>query len=324
MGAYGNNKLISLGLPVLFLLMVILSFGNTPDGWRFILMSTIVYGYTHFVVGAYFQVRGFALRSKPIREYTVFAVIVLLSILLACIFYYLGLMLFFGGALILYFIFHGYLNEQTLFVQETENSAVPRDLFAFIGLWIGSMTLFALSHQSAFFTQTFDFLSVHLVQFYRDVVFGQIFTGITILGWVLLVCSLVYVVRALFQKTYRWWVLFFLALALPGTYWSIVHGPAPYIYLYFFLLGYHFTTWIVFYARRFYRERSPQLPVFLFLHAAIILLFVGSLMPSLHLDSFSQFLFNFNIHITFSLFHITTSLMNETWFKKMLDSVWPV
>jgi hypothetical protein len=312
-----------MGIPLLILGGIVASFGDTPTAWRIVLMITIVYGYTHFIVGGYFQLRGFARRKKPLREYTVFGVLVLCSLLIVSMFYLTNTMMFFGVMLILYFVLHGYMNEGTLFLRQT-GLQPPHSIFAFFALWFGGVSMFALMHPSAFFTATFEFLSPGLVLYYRDILFGQFFSIMQGVGWAALVLGYGILLASYRSTPYKKATSIVLLGSIPLTAWVILSGPLPYMYLYYFLLAYHFTSWMMLYGIQFVKEKSSNRLPFFALHGAIILLFVIPLLPAFELDAVALMLFNFYIHITFSMLHNTTSLMNEVWFRNLLDRVWPV
>jgi hypothetical protein len=94
--------------------------------------------------------------------------------------------------------------------------------------------------------------------------------------------------------------------------------------LYFLALTPHFISWSYYFYQTFRTQAPERISRYVRDHVLIfvplVVLSVASVyFPTVH--TVHQYVFNGVLFITFAMVHNTTSLLNETWFKKLVGIV---
>ena len=134
MTAYFQNKIISILLPFVVIVIADFVWGDTTYAWQWLLMIVISIGYTHYGIGAYYQLATFRRQQKSTFLHVIFVALVLLSAAIIYAFSALGLVWLVAFFVIPYFMLHGYFNEQTLFARSCKKAS-PDAVLAGIALW---------------------------------------------------------------------------------------------------------------------------------------------------------------------------------------------
>mgnify|MGYP003430087799 CR=1 len=319
MHTYALHKFVSLAfvLAAIFVSQAVLGTGMAQ--WQFALLFVVILGYMHFFVGFYYQLKALARRENPSMYYIAFAILVLISVAITY-----GLLYFFNPLIafyinIIYFLFHGLLNEQTL-IQRQANVRMP--LICLLPLMIGALALFnaALFHPSIIFKRDFIYdasfadVFVAMVQqaFSVDIVLNTI-----VIGFIAAHALAFYV---LYKYPYRLFNSVSILLLSSITVVAYFFGPLAYVNIYLFIVGYHFVTWSVYFFA-VNRARGPQfLTPYLVVHACVLIpLFItaGLHVKGIEVPLLVDF-FRFDSYLLFGMAHITTSFLNEVWLQKIV------
>lgn len=323
MSTYVTNKLLSF-LGVFACIGVTFAlFGNTTNQWQAILISIVIFGYGHFLLGFYYQLKGFARKEKPARYYVSFVLLVLLSLLASYVlFVYAG----FAAALFigfLYFLFHGLLNEQTLIERQT-GKIVPLAYLTALAIFVISLLTYSVPDETFFFDRQLQFMDLN--EFWVKYLFEKYYLSLAYFSQIFWIGFSI----SLAVLGYAWWktrmtkltlflaTVIILSTALVGTF-----GPPAYIYMYVFVVGYHFMTWLLFYLVEMKRRGSVQFRNFLFHNVLILVPFVYAayLFFSPRPPDSVFFVFDYFFFVTATYVHISTSFMNDQWFVNLQNRV---
>lgn len=100
--------------------------------------------------------------------------------------------------------------------------------------------------------------------------------------------------------------------------WFYIANPLPYVWLFVFLLGYHFMTWGIHYGVVFWPQ-SNRFMWYLLAHGAVIVgVVVLSIGVSHFMSGFPLGLLNGEFFLAATLIHISTSFLNDAWLQKAL------
>lgn len=295
-------------------------FGNTMYQWQAILLSIVIFGYGHFILGFYYQLRSFVKKPFAWQYFLTFGFLVLFSVLLSYImFVYAG----FAAALFvgfLYFLFHGLLNEQTL-IKRQSGYFVPLLFLTALAIYVISLLTYSVPDETFFFDrqlqfQNFDsFFTVDYV-FERYYLSLAYFTQVFWIGFSLSIATLLFAwLRHGFGK-----LTLALGSAMVGvTVLVATFGPPAYIYMYVFVVGYHFMTWLLFYIVEFKKRGSVQYRLFILQNILILLPFLvaAHLFFLKDTPSIVYFIFDYFFFVTATYVHISTSFMNDEWFQNL-------
>jgi hypothetical protein len=317
---YVVSHILSIAIPLT--LLVYGSFfwgGSDTTYWTFLLVFTFILGYIHYFVGAFYQLRSFSRKEKSVRHFVCFTVLVIVSIGLSWFLIGQGLIFYLSILVILFFNIHGFLNEKTLLKTQT-NLVAPQKLFLPWALVTSGLVFMAVTHPSSLYDYFLGYQNTVFIYVVNDsfkhlVMFGKI---IFIMG----ICTVCFVlVTTTWNK-----IVFSITLASLGVA-TILYAQSPltYVYIFSFLLSYHFIQWSITYWLVFYRSRQMELPTYMALHVLIILVCLSAY-NALHSDfitsSFLQTMvsgiFDLRTFIALAMVHLTTSLMNEDFVKKFL------
>jgi hypothetical protein len=320
-GEYAQNKAVSLGLPFLFLFTLLLSFNiNDPSLWWVLVVTAHTLGYVHFTLGFFYQCNS--LYKKQAYKKMVWLFILTASAVafsVACIMAgYLSLLAIIA---ILYFITHGTLNELTL-MQNQVGFAPKASMFLPLIFYVTPFFLLSLPHPSFFFTPQLEFLNpppTVAITYLSAVVSIDILVLVSI---ALLSLFIILVPgRLFFQKLYKESLIIFSVTVL--TFFAFLFTqPLNYVVLYFIVLSFHFISWSVYFGQVYKNKKPEKLPQYIRHHAYILVpllvLSVGAFVHFKEAVEIHQVVFNGMIFITFAMVHNTTSLLNETWFLRIV------
>lgn len=319
MNTYITNKVVSFLGVVLCIALTFIFLGNSMEQWQAILLSIIIFGYSHFFLGFLYQIKSFFRKPNPWQYMITFSVLTIFSVALAFfIFKYLG---FVPALLIgfLYFLFHGLLNEQTLILRQT-GIKVPLIFIVSLGVFVMTLLTYSIPDQTFFFDRYLqfeklnDFLVTYMFNnFYLNIVyFKPVFVvGCVLSGLVLLFAWLKYG----FGKLASFLAVTFSVIAVL----VFVFGPPAYIYMYLIVVGYHFMTWLLFYlvekkklGQEEYRKFIKQNVLMVLPLLVLAYLFFQPNPPSIVFVVFDYQLFAILTYV-----HISTSFMNDAWLQRI-------
>jgi len=320
--SYIVNKTISLGLVSLIIGVSLWTLGYVETQWQFIMLVLIAFGHSHFIIGAIYQVQNFFKKDKPWQHVLTFAFLIVISVLIACIFFSLNKFLTIL-LLLLYFLIHGLLNEQTMLLKQVGVKMSSLYAWSFF-LIVLAILLYSmpdhtfLMRRDISFMPPNDFLvSVSLSSFGLNPAFFPIFFWISVfLSFLILFIAWIRSKKHLLS-TIQGLVL---ASLVSVTFFF---GAIPYVYMLFIVVGYHFVTWFIFYFTSFKKQNSNKFSKFLVLHAVFFLPFLvgGFYFFNSEAPKWSYLIFDYYYFTYATYIHITTSFMNEPWFQKIQDQV---
>ena len=91
-------------------------------------------------------------------------------------------------------------------------------------------------------------------------------------------------------------------------------GPPQYIYMYVFVVGYHFMTWLLFYIVEMRKRGQVQLRTFILQNILVIAPFlIGGYLFLASGQQTAAWLFDYQLYITATYIHISTSFLNDEW-----------
>ncbi len=322
---YVWNKVLSVGIPIVVIVVSIPFFTHATDHWRFLLFCTVILGYTHYLIGGFYQVKG--LWRKPNRNAFLLGFF-LLSVVAAGLWYWslvTGNMVLLAFLMIPYFMIHGFFNEQ-MFVDKTFRSVVPFGVVGSLSVWLTAMTTLSFFHPSAFFDDryTYQFQTIESVFQFTVVHSSQMFLYAQVLGVVGVILAFGWLLYTMHSYRKLWVTLPVLLLGVLGTASYFFLGTFNYVYMFSILLSFHFLTWLLFFGVRFYERSGRALAWYIFWHVVIIgamsisLLFATDLLA---MDFVSFVATNSYIFLLLTTIHITTSFLNEPWFQRWFGLV---
>jgi hypothetical protein len=324
MNAYVTNKLTSFLAVFVCIGATYALFGNTVQQWQVILLAIILFGYGHFLVGFYYQIKGFFRKSHPWRYVGTFIFLTVISIGFAyATFVLIGFMaaLFIG---FIYFLLHGLLNEQTLIERQT-GALVSLWYLGALAVFVIALLLYSVPDETFFFDQYLQFTAMNNLtitfafeQYYLGLAyFTHIFwVGVGLSGLLLLVAWLRYR-----QSQLTLFLLFILVAATAGVF---VLGPPAYIYMYVFVVGYHFMTWLLFYLVEMKKRGKKVYYTFIWHNVLAVAPFVIAayyfLQPQT--PALAHLLLNYQFFVVLTYIHISTSFLNDAWLVQLQDRVY--
>lgn len=314
---YILNKVLSIGLPVCTILGSWYFLGYSELQWQFVILVLMASGYTHFLIGFVYQWKAFFRKPDTLRHIatffvlTVFAVVIVEMIVVASG-YAVGLFVGF-----IYFLLHGLFNEQTLLKRE---GGVDMSLLSIssVMMFLFSLLTYSVPDPTALFDRTLTFIPVDA--FVMNLIFADLIFGLSFFTYVFWGG----VITSFLLLLFTWWkekntpltifLLVVYALILLGV---VVWGAPPYIYVYFTVVGYHLVTWFIFYFGEFKKRASNQLRNFLLLHVIVASPFVLALFLFFagEKSAFVLTMIDYKYYVYATFIHITTSFMNDEWFK---------
>jgi hypothetical protein len=320
MKLYLGHKLLTL-----FVLAAIFSLGfllyptDVRGQWQVLLFALIIFGYSHFIIGAFYQLRSYWHRPNRRYYYFVFTLLTLLSFVSVWLIIKLGGTPLLVVLVIGYFILHGYFNEITLYERQTNRTANKPTIAASMWLLLGLLAL-SVGHASWFFDPSLEFVQysqAYMTQYLTLdplAVIAQI-TGLASL-FVAFVCVLIGWRQV--RQHHGWYSLLLLAIAGTAIVTWFWH-PFTYITLLALILLYHFIIWFLFYFQQFYVREPKRLYLYLGLHILVLAPFTLLLTESALGTLADSYLVNLHVFLSVTAAHISVSFMNESWFQRMVQ-----
>ncbi len=317
MQAYVTNKLMSFAGVFLCIFLTLLLFGYTTTQWQAILLAIMIFGYAHFFLGFYYQLKSFFRGQEPWQQVATFLFLVVFSVAVAYVLLeYIGFLttLFVG---FLYFLLHGLFNEQTLILRQT-SIKVPLAFLFSLAIFVMTLLTYSVPDQTFFFDNRLQFVSVNSVQI--EGVFERQYFSLenfpTIFYWGVVVSLLILAVS--------WWRYGFgrLTAFLTTTFLTITGlviwlGAPAYIYMYLFVVGYHYLTWHLFYLKEM-KQRGIVVYCKFIVHNVFVfvpLLYAAYLFFQPQTPELVYVVLNYEYFVVMTYVHISTSFMNDDWFK---------
>jgi len=112
MEAYWRNKAASIFIPGIIFVVLAISVESEVRFWQLLLMVMMAFGYTHFGIGYFYQIRALMHKSKRQREIACLHALTVLGLIFVGLFYVGGVMHFMPFFVIPYFLLNGFLNEE--------------------------------------------------------------------------------------------------------------------------------------------------------------------------------------------------------------------
>jgi len=319
MKAYITNKLLSFTVVLLCIFSTLAFFGYGYKQWQAILLFIIIFGYAHFFLGFYYQLKSFLQKSQPWQYFVTFSLLTFFSIGLAYVLIqYLGFVaaLFIG---FMYFLFHGMLNEQTLVLRQT-NIKVPLLFMVALGIFVMSLLTYSVPDETFMFNQYLQFVNLDelSVRYLFEVYYVSLsnFTHVYFWGCVLSFVTLFFAWRRFgFPRLTLFLALTFISI----TGLVVAFGPPAYIYVYLFVVGYHFMTWLLFYLVEMKKRGDTVYKKFILHNVLILLPFLGAayLFFQPNTPVFVYRIFDYNLFVVMTYIHISTSFLNDEWLQKL-------
>ena len=315
MTTYIENKIYSFIGVLVSIALSYAAFGNTVSQWQVILVSIIIFGYGHFLLGFYYQIKGFFRNSNPWHYVASFFFLTLFSIGLSLgLFYYVGFIasLFIG---FLYFLLHGLLNEQTLIKRQTGHNVSLLHLGS-LAIFVIALLTYSVPDKTFFFDQWLQFTPMSDIaimyifeQFYLGLAgFNQVF-------WIGFIVSLITLFFAWVKYTNTKLTLFLSAIITGATLLVTLFGPPAYIYMYVFVVGYHFMTWLLFYLVEMSKRGGNAYRKFILHNIIAVTPFViaGFFFFQPETPNWAYLLLNLKAFVVITYVHISTSFLNDQW-----------
>ncbi len=313
MQGYIINKIISLLLPIVAIAIVV-ALVPVPQSWTVLLVGVSMLGYTHYLIGAYYQHQAWRRRGQYNRFLARFILLSALSIGLVVLAITSDLLWLVAFLTIPYFVWHGYENEHTLFTRASGQRLSSWLLGGLSVMAIGA-TLDAFRHTSANFSHSLIYVQGLIPKFTETFAnLSHYLYGVS-LGLMLLSSMTIWF--ATIKHTSKAGVLWSLA-AVSALVWFYVANPLPYIWLFVLLLGYHFLTWGIHYGVVFWPQ-PQKFYSYLMAHGLVVIgVVVVSVGLGLVTDQFPLGLLNSEFFLAATLIHISTSFLNDQWLQKLL------
>lgn len=319
MQAYVTNKILSFGAVIAFIGITFLLYGFTPTQWQLVLLAIVIFGYAHYFIGFYYQLRGLSRSPAPRQRYLSFTVLLLLSLIVGIfITSYLGFVLqFFLG--FLYFLLHGLFNEQTLIEKQTGIKTPLAHLCALVAFIIALLT-YSIPDKTLFFNENFQFIPVD--QFTLSILFNSYYLKLQYFPWIFWVTtgfSFALLAWSWHRSQHTKAAITISIILGLSTILVALFGAPPYIYMHLFVVGYHFITWLIFYLVEMRRRGRSTFIHFASLNIGLVafLCVLAYFHFSGHITHLSSVIFNHKTFVIMTYIHITTSFMNDDWFKKL-------
>lgn len=319
MQTYIINKIVSLAAVFLCIFLTLAYYGYGTDQWQAILLAIIVFGYGHFFLGFFYQLKSFLRKPKPWQHFLTFGVLTLFSIAFVQMivgYFSLAIALFVG---FIYFLFHGLFNEQTLILRQTGITVPLSFLYAFLVFVLG-VILYSVPDQTFFFDRYLEFttMSNGQAQFFFQNNYMSL-TNLAIVLWGSLLLSLSTLWYAWYRYGFPRLTLFLAFVIIGGMFLIVTNGPPAYIYAYVFVVGYHFMTWMLFYIVEMKKRGTKIFRNFIFHNILILvpLIYVATLFSLPYPPDIAYVLFDYKYFAIMTYIHITTSFMNDSWLQML-------
>lgn len=323
MKTYVSNKLLSFVGVFLCIFITLALFGYGEKQWQAILLAIIIFGYGHFFLGFYYQLKSFLRKPHPWMYFTTFSLLTLFSVGLASVlFEYVGLTVALAVGL-LYFLFHGLLNEQTLILRQT-GIKVPLLFMTALGIFVISLLAYSMPDETFFFDRQLQFMELN--DFWVTYLFETYFFGLanfTYLFWGGCGLSILILIYSWRRYGFKKLTIFLTTMMVVITALVVMFGSPSYIYVYLFVVGYHFMTWLLFYLVEMKKRGSAVYRGFVLQNLLILLPFIylAHLFFQPNTPEFVYTIFDYNVFVIMTYVHISTSFLNDEWLQKIQSAI---
>lgn len=293
------------------------TFNSKLDAWTFLLLFTVIGGFSHYLVGGFYQLKSFVRKPNKSARYIWWLVLSVLSLLVSGLALFYGQVNLFGLITVGYFMIHGFFNEITLYERTTAGKA-DSFVIATVALFLSGITVLAAAHPSAVFSAQLEFIDLNngFIRMFQAESDALVIKLSIWLGSVFLTLSFVTASIAFYRsKDKMWRGIFFIFLLLVGTL-LILHYPPSYIYILSSLLLYHFMIWFWFYLKQFMKAGKREVQKYIGIHLLVFVPFVFLAGSGAVADWLHFFILNSYVFLVLTTIHITTSFMSERWFIK--------
>jgi hypothetical protein len=271
-------------------------------------------GYTHYLIGAYYQHQARRRRGGYGRFLSYFLLFSAISVGCVVLAVELGILWLVALLTIPYFVWHGYENEHTLFTRTT-GLRHSSWLLGGMSVVVVGATIDAFRHSSANFTYSLVYTNGLLPKFTGELASLDPYIFSIGFGMMVLGSFIIWLVTMRQPSRVN---IFWSSVTTVLLAWFYVANPLPYVWLFVFLLGYHFLTWGIHYAVIFWPQPNRFMS-YLLAHGAVIIGVVAlSIGVSQCMSGFPLGLLNGEFFLAATLLHISTSFLNDNWLQKAL------
>ena len=320
---YLSNKILSFLAIAVFLWWTLSYFGPNIIGWQVILLGIVIFGHGHFFLGFFYQLRGFLRHPKPKQQFITFIALTLFSVgLVFCLTEYFNLAtaLFVG---FVYFLFHGLFNEQTLAERQT-GERVPIGFFYALLIFILGLVFLSLPDKTFFFDRSLQFLPLSAEYATRifETNYASVSTLTTVFWGSVFLSSFVLII-SWWRHRYHKLTVFMGLVILLGSLSVVLVGVPAYIYLYLFVVGYHFMTWFIYYVVEMRKRGTKAYWQFIFQNVVILvpLVYIANQFFLPYPPNYVYVIFDYSYFVLLTYIHISTSFMNDTWLQNLQAKV---
>ncbi|MAJ97284.1 MAG: hypothetical protein CMI56_01545 [Parcubacteria group bacterium] len=316
MNLYTRLSLISSALALLIGTFVVLFSTTTFSSWQNLLIATFILAQTHFVIGFIYQSRSVFRQGKPIRMKMAFIILSLFAVLTTLYILFTDQITLLGLFVVPYFMVHILLNEHTLATQQT-GIEYPWTLFVGIFGWFTALLLLAVPGNSFFYQLDLSYFRMppdvflpYLTDYAPLWVFNEFALG-------MLVLTIGILIYGVFRLRIWYSGIPLLLVVFAGTSISLFFEPIAYVYLFTFILSYHFILWMLHFGIMFHTRPKKELYTYILLHlvVAVPLLVAAIFREGMLGWIYAIFLHSWTLAIM-TYIHITLAFLNEKWFQR--------
>ena len=321
MREYVLAKVIALGIPSALIAYGFLAWqGPQQDYWWFLLVVTMILGYTHFWLGFYYQLRAFRRFTHAKRAYLAFFILTIVSLAVCYALIHSDYLALLATIVIGYFLIHGGLNENTILTLQT-GYKLPLALYMVFATTMMTILYGSITHASYFFNQYLAFLPMFPAgrEWAIEQGIGMDAATLPLITGVLSILGAIYVI--LMYPNVRRQTIVPLVFCVSVIFITYFWYPLSYVHWFHLALSYHFIVWSLVFLFKYQKERPALVPSFVGLHL-IFLVGLIALAATGTADSTDQewwlyaLVFNTSVSATISFVHISTSFLNEDWIKR--------
>lgn len=283
--------------------------------WNLLLLTIIIFGYSHFIIGGIYQVRSFSRKERPLGWHIWFSALTIISILIAALFIRAELADILAFIVISYFILHGYFNEITLFERQTKRPA-DRLVIASIALILSAIIFNAVGHSSWFFSSNLTFIQLNSGAIFEYLTTNYIAVVARLGAIVLAISAILILAYATWKQGFKLMYLGLLGATVVLAGLTFVWHPFHYLFLWGALLLYHFVVWFIFFLDQFITFNRTELYRYIGLHIIILVPFIVHWLGLPGAIWVESYVLNIHTFITFALIHISVSFLSEPWFAR--------
>ena len=309
---------IGIGAVMLLFYGSVLTFvDDLLQAWTILLVITTIVGFSHYLIGGYYQVKSLARTPVPVQRYRWYLLLSTLSVGAVIPFMLTGNLAWVAFATIGYFMLHGFFNEITLF-ERVSGGVGNRWSVGALAIGLAGLAIIGFAHPSAYFNPQLDYLGMNYLLL-QALAWGSPFAEMSRwLGYGALAAAVCLQATALLRAhARRLQHALFLGVVVAATLGSIFIYPLNYVYVFTALLLYHFLIWFWFYLRANMDRAPGALRQYLLLHVLVFAPFAIAYITGYGWEWIDEYILNSYVFITLTTVHITTSFMSEPWFRRL-------